>query len=113
MAIPGADIYVQKGGPELSQSLKKVPLGNLPSRVAAAAIDIRTAAAGSAVLLDWLLSGGKPVDPDLANGSRGHLCGLSPQRNGRLVCRRFCRNHPRDTFGALGCEAGNTLRRAS
>ena len=41
MTIPGADIYLmqQKGGPELSPS-KKVPLSNLPSRVAVAAAGI-------------------------------------------------------------------------
>ena len=79
MTIPGADIYLmqQKGGPELSPS-KKVPLGNLPSRVAAAAADIRTAAAGTAVVLDWLLSGGKPVHPDLAS-ARAAICVECPK----------------------------------
>jgi hypothetical protein len=79
LAIPGAEIYVmQKGGPELSQPVKKVPLSNLPSRVAAAAADIRTAAAGTAVVLDWLLSGGKPVDPDLAS-ARAAICADCPK----------------------------------
>ena len=79
LAIPGAEIYVmQKGGPELSQPVKKVPLSNLPSRVAAAVTDIRTAAAGTAVVLDWLLSGGKPVDPDLAS-ARAAICAECPK----------------------------------
>ena len=77
MTIPGAEIYLQKGGQEQSPS-KKVPLGNLPSRVAAAATDIRTAAAGTAVVLDWLLSGGKPVDADLAS-ARAAICAECPK----------------------------------
>jgi hypothetical protein len=79
LAIPGADIYVLgKGGPELSQPSKKVDFSNLPHRVLAAAGDIRTAAAGTAVVLDWLLSGGKPVDPNLAS-ARAAVCSLCPK----------------------------------
>ena len=39
----------------------------LPSRVVAAAADIKRAAQGTAVVLDWLTSGGAPVEQKLAN----------------------------------------------
>ena len=39
----------------------------LPSRVVAAAADIKRAAQGTAVVLDWLTSGGAPVAQALAN----------------------------------------------
>jgi hypothetical protein len=77
LAIPGGDGYViQEGGP--AAATKKVFLGNLPARVAAAAVDIRRAAAGTAVVLDWLMSGGKPVEPSLA-ATRAEICAACPK----------------------------------
>lgn len=45
----------------------------LPSRVVAAAADIKRAAQGTAVVLDWLTSGGAPVEQALAD-SRAKVC---------------------------------------
>jgi hypothetical protein len=45
----------------------------LPSRVVAAAADIKRAAQGTAVVLDWLTSGGAPVAQGLAN-KRAAIC---------------------------------------
>ena len=46
---------------------------SLPARVVAAAGEIRTAAQGAGVLLDWLTSGGAPVAQELAN-KRAAIC---------------------------------------
>lgn len=46
---------------------------NLPSRVAAVAADIKTAAQGAAVVLDWLTSGGPSVAQELAE-KRAAIC---------------------------------------
>lgn len=45
----------------------------LPARVAAAAADIKRAAQGTAVVLDWLGAGGNPVAQDLAE-RRAAIC---------------------------------------
>lgn len=50
----------------------------LPSRVVAAAADIKRAAQGTAVVLDWLTSGGAPVEQKLAN-YRAATCVACPQ----------------------------------
>jgi hypothetical protein len=49
----------------------------LPSRVVAAAAEIKTAAKGTAVILDWLTSGGKPAAPELAT-ARAKVCSECP-----------------------------------
>lgn len=50
----------------------------LPSRVVAAAADIKRAAQGTAVVLDWLTSGGPPVAQDVAT-RRAAICVTCPQ----------------------------------
>lgn len=50
----------------------------LPSRVVAAAADIKRAAQGTAVVLDWLQSGGPPVAQDLAD-RRAAVCSTCPR----------------------------------
>lgn len=50
----------------------------LPSRVVAAAADIKTAAQGTAVVLDWLTSGGNPVELELAT-HRAWTCVQCPK----------------------------------
>ncbi len=50
----------------------------LPARVVAAAAVIKRAAQGTAVVLDWLTSGGPPVAQALAN-KRAEICVACPQ----------------------------------
>ncbi len=50
----------------------------LPSRVAAVAVDIKRAAQGTAVVLDWLTSGGAPVEQSLAD-KRASICVSCPK----------------------------------
>lgn len=50
----------------------------LPLRIAAAAADIKTAAQGTAVVLDWLTSGGAPVSQELAE-RRAAICITCPK----------------------------------
>lgn len=50
----------------------------LPARVVAAVADIKRAAQGTAVVLDWLQSGGPPVAQDLAN-KRAAVCVACPR----------------------------------
>jgi hypothetical protein len=50
---------------------------SMPGRVAAAAVEIKTAARGTAVLLDWLTSGGQPVAKELAE-ARAKVCVACP-----------------------------------
>lgn len=50
----------------------------LPSRVLAAAADIKRAAQGTGVVLDWLTSGGMPVAQELAN-RRAVTCVACPK----------------------------------
>lgn len=64
----------------------KIPLAPNPklpprlplSQVAGAAADIKRAAQGTAVILDWLTSGGQPVAQDLAN-KRAEICVACPK----------------------------------
>ena len=51
---------------------------SLPARVVAAAADIKRAAQGTAVVLDWLTSGGAPVAQELAN-RRSDICVRCPK----------------------------------
>ena len=51
---------------------------SLPERVGAAAVNIRRAAQGTAVVLDWLTSGGAPVAQELAN-KRAAICVACPR----------------------------------
>jgi len=50
----------------------------LPSRLVAAAADIKRAAQGTAVVLDWLTSGGKPVAQGIAD-KRAATCVACPK----------------------------------
>lgn len=50
---------------------------SLPDRVVAVAGEIKTAARGTAVVLDWLTSGGNPVAPELAS-KRAGICAPCP-----------------------------------
>lgn len=50
----------------------------LPSRVLAVAADIKKAAQGTAVALDWIQSGGDPVPQDLAE-RRAEVCASCPR----------------------------------
>ena len=51
---------------------------SLPDRVVAAAGNIKRAAQGTAVVLDWLTSGGAPVAQELAN-KRAAICVACPK----------------------------------
>ena len=51
---------------------------SLPARVSAAAVGIRIAAQGTAVVLDWLTSGGSPVAQELAD-KRASICAECPK----------------------------------
>ena len=51
---------------------------SLPERVAVAVHNIKRAAQGSAIVLDWLASGGAPVAPELAE-KRAAICVTCPQ----------------------------------
>lgn len=65
------------GIPAISSPPKPVP--SLPLPLAGEAVaDIKKAAQGTAVVLDWLMSGGKPVEQDLAN-KRAAVCVSCPR----------------------------------
>ena len=66
------------GVPEPSPSFFQSRSSQLPSRVVAAAADIKRAASGTAVVLDWLTSGGNPVAQELAN-KRAVICAACPK----------------------------------
>jgi hypothetical protein len=51
---------------------------SLPARVLEVAADIKRAAQGTAVVLDWLTSGGAPVAQELAN-KRAAICAACPK----------------------------------
>jgi hypothetical protein len=51
---------------------------SLPDRVLVAAVGIKRAAQGTAVVLDWLTSGGDPVAQELAN-KRASICVACPK----------------------------------
>jgi hypothetical protein len=61
------------GIPEVAPVFFSPQTSRLPSRVVAAAADIKRAAQGTAVVLDWLTSGGAPVAQELAN-ARAATC---------------------------------------
>jgi hypothetical protein len=52
---------------------KTIPLRPSPSLVAGAAAEVKRAAQGTGVILDWLTSGGAPVDQETAN-KRAAIC---------------------------------------
>lgn len=61
-----------------AQPIPFQPARSLSSNVVAAAVGIKRAAQGSAVVLDWLTSGGAPVAQDLAN-KRAATCVACPK----------------------------------
>jgi len=66
------------GIPKVAPTFFHQSSSRLPSRVVAAAGDIKTAARGTAVLLDWLTSGGAPVEQSLAE-ARASVCVECPK----------------------------------
>lgn len=66
------------GIPQVAPTFFSQGSSRLPSRVVAVAADIRRAAQGTAVILDWLQSGGAPVAQELAN-QRGETCVACPK----------------------------------
>lgn len=66
------------GIPVVPPSFFQPSSSRLPSRVLAAAADIRRAAQGTAVPLDWIQAGGDPVATDLAN-KRAATCVACPK----------------------------------
>jgi len=82
--IPGAESYLQdgvKGGPVQSPTKKAWSPGRLAPGVVAVANEIRIAASGAGILMDWLLSGAPAVAPELAN-ERALTCVACPQNAG-------------------------------
>lgn len=65
------------GIPAVAPVFFSAQTSRLPSRVVAVAAHIKRAAAGTAVVLDWLTSGGKPVAQELAN-ARAKVCVACP-----------------------------------
>jgi len=63
---------------QMSPSFFARSRSSLPARVSAAAADIKRAAQGTAVVLDWLTSGGAPVEQELAN-RRASICIRCPK----------------------------------
>jgi hypothetical protein len=59
--------------PTVRTSFFRRTSNKLTNRVAGVAADIKTAARGTAVVLDWLTSGGKPVPQETAN-QRAQIC---------------------------------------
>lgn len=66
------------GIPKIQPTFFSPGSSRLPPRVAAAAADIKRAAQGTAVVLDWLQSGGAPVAQELAN-RRAETCVACPR----------------------------------
>lgn len=66
------------GIPLPSPSFFQPSSSRLPARVVAAAADIKRAAQGTSVVLDWLTSGGAPVAQELAN-KRAATCVACPK----------------------------------
>jgi hypothetical protein len=82
--IPGAAAYLQdsmKGGPVHSPTKKAWSPGRLSPSVSAAAADIKTAAAGMGLLMEWLISGSPSVAPELAE-QRALACVACPLNAG-------------------------------
>jgi hypothetical protein len=57
---------------------KTIPLRSLPSLVAGAAAGVKRAAQGTGVIIDWLTSGGAPVDQATAD-KRAKICVECPK----------------------------------
>lgn len=66
------------GIPAVAPNFFQSGRSSLPARVVAAATDLKRAAQGTAVVLDWLTSGGPPVAQDLAN-KRASVCVTCPR----------------------------------
>jgi hypothetical protein len=64
--------------PQVAPTFFSQNSSRLPQRVVAAAANIRRAAQGTAVVLDWLTSGGKPVAQELAE-KRAKVCVACPK----------------------------------
>lgn len=64
--------------PQIAATFFSPASSRLPQRVLAAAADIKRAAQGTGVVLDWLTSGGAPVAQDLAN-QRAAVCVACPK----------------------------------
>ncbi len=64
----------------LPEEAAQIPFSrpSLPGQVAQVAADIKRAASGTAVVLDWLRSGGAPVAQELAN-KRAAVCAECPK----------------------------------
>lgn len=75
---------VRLGIPDQPTSFFPGSSSQLPQRVIAAAADIKRAAQGTAVVLDWLQSGGAPVAKELAE-KRALVCCVSgpPDKEGK------------------------------
>lgn len=69
---------IRLGMPEATPSFFQPSSSRLPSRVVSVAADIKRAAQGTAVVLDWLTSGGAPVSQELAN-KRAAICVSCPK----------------------------------
>jgi hypothetical protein len=63
---------------ETAPSFFQTSSSQLQSRVVAAAVHVKRAAQGTAVVLDWLTSGGQPVSQELAE-QRGKICVACPK----------------------------------
>ena len=68
---------VRLGIPEVAPVFFSPQTSLLPSRVVAVAGNIKRAAQGTAIVLDWLTSGGKPVAQELAE-ARAKVCVACP-----------------------------------
>jgi hypothetical protein len=64
--------------PRTAPSFFQPARSSLPARVVGVAADIKRAAQGTAVVLDWLTSGGEPVTQELAD-KRAAICVACPK----------------------------------
>jgi hypothetical protein len=64
--------------PQVQPSFFAPARSSLPARVVGVVAGIKTAAQGTAVVLDWLSSGGAPVAQELAN-KRASICSECPK----------------------------------
>lgn len=69
---------VRLGLPAVAPTFFAQSSSRLPARIVAAAAHVKRAAQGTAVVLDWLTSGGKPVAQQLAE-SRAVICTTCPK----------------------------------
>lgn len=74
------ELYTRRrlGIPDMQPTFFQPGRSRLPVGVVAAAVNIKRAAQGTAVVLDWLTSGGKPVAQELAE-SRAKICSECPK----------------------------------